>query len=148
MEIILVPINEHLEENSEFLGNPLCIESLHMTCDFYKRVGFYKPWIGYYVIRGNEPVGCASFVGRPVNETVEIAYATFQPYQRQGVAAAVCKALVDLALKTDPSLRVTAHTLCEESYSTSVLRKNNFSLAGTINVAEDGDVWEWEYSGA
>ena len=145
MQLTLAPVNEHLEQNEEFLANPLCRESLTMTCDFYKRVGFHKPWIGYYVKQGDQLVGCAAFVGRPVNGTVEIAYGTFEKYQRQGVATAICKILVDLALKTDPTLRVTAHTLREENYSTKVLRKNNFFLAGTINVPEDGDVWEWEY---
>ena len=145
MQLTLVPVNEHLHQNEEFLANPLCRESLTMTCDFYKRVGFHKPWVGYYVKEGDELVGCAAFVGRPINGTVEIAYGTFEKHQRRGVATAICKVLVDLALATDPTLRVTAHTLREESYSTKVLRKNNFFLAGTINVPEDGDVWEWEY---
>jgi [ribosomal protein S5]-alanine N-acetyltransferase len=48
MELILVPINEHLEQNEEFLVNPRCLESLNMTCEFYKPVGFDPPWIGYY----------------------------------------------------------------------------------------------------
>ena len=145
MEITLVPVNEHLEQNEEFLANPLCAETLRMTCDFYKRVGFHRPWIGYYVKSGDDLVGCAAFVGRPINGTVEIAYGAFECHQRRGVATAICRVLVELALQTDPSLRVTAHTLCEENYSTKVLRKNNFFLAGTINVPEDGDVWEWEY---
>jgi ribosomal-protein-alanine N-acetyltransferase len=147
MKISLVPVNEYLEENVEFQANPLCHESLAMTCDFYTRVGFHKPWIGYYAKSGDQLVGCAAFVGRPVNGTVEIAYGTFEPYRSQGVATAICGVLVDLALQTDPTLRVTAHTLREENYSTRVLRKNNFFLAGTIYVPEDGDVWEWEYQG-
>ena len=147
MDLILVPINEHPEQNGKLLAYPQCIESLDMTCEFYKRVGFYPPWIGYFAGCGDELVGCAAFVGRPIDGTVEIAYATFEKYQRQGFATAICKILVDLALKTDSTLRVTAHTLCEENYSTKVLRRNRFSLVGTINVPEDGDVWEWEYTG-
>jgi hypothetical protein len=38
-----------------------------------------------------------------------------------------------LALKTDSTLRATAHTLREENYST---------------IPEDRDAWEWEYTGA
>jgi [ribosomal protein S5]-alanine N-acetyltransferase len=110
MDLILVPFNEHLEQNEKFLANPHCVESLNMTCESYKRVGFFPPWIGDYARRGDELLGCAAFVGRPINGTVEIAYATFEKYQRRGVAIAICKILVDLALKTDSTLRVTAHT--------------------------------------
>ena len=39
----LIPIKEILEENKEFLSNPLCQESIYMTIDFYKRVGFNPP---------------------------------------------------------------------------------------------------------
>ena len=35
----LIPINERLEENKEFLTNPLCLEILEMTVDFYKIAG-------------------------------------------------------------------------------------------------------------
>jgi [ribosomal protein S5]-alanine N-acetyltransferase len=110
MDLILVPINEHLEQNEKHLANPHCVESLDMTCEFYKRVGFFPPWVGYYARRGDELLGCAAVVGQPINGIVEIAYATFEKYQRRGVATAICKILVDLALKTDSTLRVTAHT--------------------------------------
>jgi len=44
----LIPVHEHIEENVEFTGNPLCQESIYMSVDFYKKVGFYPPWICYY----------------------------------------------------------------------------------------------------
>jgi [ribosomal protein S5]-alanine N-acetyltransferase len=84
MDLILVPINEHLEQNEKLLANPHCVESLGMICEFYKRVSFYPPWTGYYARRGDELLGCAAFVGRPIDGTVEIAYATFKKYQRRG----------------------------------------------------------------
>ncbi len=45
----LIPIKERLEDNEEFINNPLCHEAFYMTIEFYKRVGFSPPWIGYFV---------------------------------------------------------------------------------------------------
>jgi hypothetical protein len=33
----------------------------------------------------------------------------------------------------------------EENFSTKILRKNNFTLIGTVIDPEDGEVWEWIY---
>ena len=141
----LLPIKEKLEDNETFSSNPLCAETLTMTIDFYKRVGFVQPWIGYFAEENGQIVGCAGFKGKPINGTVEIAYGTFEQYQKQGIATDMCKQLVELSRSTDPSIRITARTLPEENFSTSVLRKNNFLLTGVVNDPEDGDVWEWLY---
>ena len=141
----LLPIKEKLEDNETFSSNPLCAEILLMTIDFYKKVGFVQPWIGYFAEENGQIVGCAGFKGKPINGTVEIAYGTFEQYQKQGIATDMCKQLVELSRSTDPSIRITARTLPEENFSTSVLRKNNFLLTGVVNDPEDGDVWEWLY---
>jgi len=141
----LLPIKEKLEDNETFTSNPVCAETLPMTTDFYKRAGFVEPWIGYYAEENGHLVGCAGFKGKPINGTVEIAYGTFEQYQKQGIATEMCKQLVHLSLSTDPSVRITARTLPEENFSTSILRKNNFLLMGVVNDPEDGDVWEWLY---
>jgi len=143
----LIAIKETLEENGEFLSNPLCEESLPMSVDFYKRVGFTPPWIGYYVKLNNELVAAAGFKGKPVNGAVEIAYGTFPNFQQQGIGTAVCKKLVELSLQTDPLARITARTLPESNYSTRILEKNNFICLGVVQDPEDGAVWEWEYTG-
>src|ERR1700686_2639572 len=126
----LVPVNEHLEENSEFAANPLLKESLNMSIDFYKRVGFSPPWICYYVKQDDELVGCAGIKGKPVNGTIEIAYGTFEQYRNQGIGTGICKILVDLSLNTDPSIRITARTLAENNFSTKILKKNRFNFLG------------------
>lgn len=141
----LLPIKEKLEENGEFINDPLCEESLMMTIDFYKKVGFRLPWIGYYAKLDGNLVGSAGFKGRPVVGTVEIAYGTFEKYRNQGIGSSICKHLVDLSLATNPSVKITARTLPEENYSVKILRKNNFTFLGTVNDPEDGDVWEWEF---
>jgi RimJ/RimL family protein N-acetyltransferase len=141
----LLPIKEHLHENKEFIDNPDCQDSLYMCIDFYKKVGFNPPWICYYVQLEGALVAAAAFKGKPVNGKVEIAYGTFPPYQQQGIGARIAHALVQLSLKTDQSVTITARTLAEENYSTRILRKNNFQLLGTVTDEEDGEVWEWVY---
>jgi [ribosomal protein S5]-alanine N-acetyltransferase len=146
-QMVLLPIKETLEENEEFINNPLCQESIYMTIDFYKKVGFAPPWIGYYAKQDGDLVGAAGFKGQPMYGTVEIAYGTFEKYQRQGVGTAICQQLVVLSLKTDPSVIITARTLPEKNFSTRILEKNNFTFNGTVNDPEDGEVWEWIFEG-
>ena len=142
----LLPIQERLHANKAFVENPDCQDSLYMCIDFYKRVGFNPPWICYYVQMDGKLVAAAAFKGKPVNNKVEIAYGTFPAHQQQGIGTQIANTLVQLSLKTDPSVIITARTLPEENYSVRILRKNNFKLLGTIMDDEDGEVWEWEYN--
>jgi len=143
----LIPISETLASNEDFVKNPVCHETIYMTIEFYKKVGYTPPWIGYYVKKDDELVGSCAFKGKPINGSIEIAYGTFENYSQQGIGTAMCKLLMDLALKTDPEIRITARTLAEENFSTRILQKNNFFLAGMVNDPEDGEVWEWVYRG-
>ncbi len=146
-QLTLLPIAQTLEGNEKFVSNPLCQDSIYVTMDFYKRVGFAPPWIGYYAEQNGTLVGCAAFKGAPIHGTVEIAYGTFENHQKQGVATAICRKLVELARQTDHTIRITARTLPEKNYSTRVLQKNGFVLLGTVEDPEDGNVWEWEFKG-
>jgi len=141
----LIPIKETPAENKEFIENPDCQETIYMTMDFYKKVGFDPPWICYYAIIDGNIVGSAGIKGKPVNGRVEIAYGTVEKYRRHGVATAICKMLVDICFKADPSVKITARTLPEKNFSTRILQKNNFEFSGAVNDPEDGEVWEWEY---
>lgn len=144
----LIPIKEKLEENEELLKNPLYQETVYMTIDFYKRVGYVFPWIGYYAQQNGELVGSAGFKGAPVNGTIEIAYGTFEGFQNQGIGTEICRQLVKLSLKTDPTVKITARTLENDGYSAKILTKNHFTSAGTVIDPEDGEVWEWVYEGS
>ena len=141
----LLPIYQTLKENETFVNNPLCTESLGMCIEFYKRVGFTPPWICYYAEENGKLIGNAAFKGKPINNTVEIAYGTMEAHRQKGVGTRICKQLVELSLATDPSVRITARTLPEKNYSTRILEKNNFVLLGFVTDPEDGEVWEWEY---
>ena len=141
----LLPIKQTAEENIDFINNPACNETLNICIEFYKKVGFTPPWICYYVQENGELVGTAAFKGKPINNTVEISYGTMEKHRKQGVGTKICKQLVELALTTDPSIRITARTLPEKNYSTRILEKNNFILLGFVTDPDDGEVWEWEY---
>jgi RimJ/RimL family protein N-acetyltransferase len=145
MELIL--IKETLEENDELLKNPVCFEIVTMTIEFYKKVGFLPPWVGYFARQNNDLVGSAGFKGPPIKGRVEIAYGTFEEYRKRGIGTAICKLLIDFSLKKDPSIKITARTISEENFSTRVLQNNNFRLLGTVMDPEDGEVWEWLYAG-
>jgi ribosomal-protein-alanine N-acetyltransferase len=141
----LIPINEHIADNKEFTDDPLCQETIYITISFFKKVGYKKPWISYYARKNDCLVGCGAFKGAPKDGVVEIAYGTFEPFRQKGVGSEICKQLVDLSLKTDPSVTITARTLPEKNFSTRILQKNGFVFSATVNDPEDGDVWEWVY---
>ncbi|HUS03365.1 MAG TPA: GNAT family N-acetyltransferase [Chitinophagaceae bacterium] len=144
-----LPVEFEEELNKAFFNNPACIDFLSVYPDFYKKVGFEKPWIGYFVADENdEIVACGGFKGKPKNGKVEIAYGTFPQHEGKGVATEVCKQLVLMALNTDKNIIITARTLPEDNASTRILKKNGFSFIGTIWDEDDGNVWEWIYNKA
>jgi len=146
--IELLPIQPTFDENHAFSDAPECQYILHMTLEYYKTIGFHRPWIGYFAKMNNRLVGSAGYKGGPVNNTIEIAYGTFPGFMSQGIGTAICKELVNLSLKTDPAIIITARTLPEHGHSTSILEKNGFRLLGTVWDKDDGDVWEWKYPGS
>ena len=140
-----LPIKRTLEENPEFMSNPDCADSLQMSVDFYKLVGFIPPWLCYYVRLNGELVGNAAYKGKPVDNKVEIAYGTIPRFRKMGIGTEICRQLVILAKKTDPNVIITARTLPEYNYSTKILQKNGFRFTGIVWDHEDGDVWEWVF---
>lgn len=142
----LVPIQEDQDLNDAFNNNPDCQEILKVYPDFYRKVGFNKPWIGYFIAGDDGTiVGAGGFKGKPKDNKVEIAYGTFKDYVRQGIGTEICRQLVMLSLSTDPAVRITARTLQDNNASKRILEKNGFELLGTVWDEEDGEVLEWEY---
>jgi ribosomal-protein-alanine N-acetyltransferase len=141
----LLPIQKLLEDNPDFISHPDCKESLQLSIAFYKKKGYFPPWIGYYVQQDGKLIGSAGFKGAPQDGQVLISYGTFPQFQNQGLGTRICQELVRLALEADPTLKVRARTLPEKNYSTKILRKNGFELFGTSWDEEEGQVWEWEY---
>jgi [ribosomal protein S5]-alanine N-acetyltransferase len=104
-----------------------------------------QPWTGYSIIRDGELVGQCGFKSIPRNGKVEIAYYTFENFEKQGIATEACRLLTELSIKTDPAIIVTARTLMEENASTRILKRNKFEFAGEVADPEDGNVWEWKF---
>ena len=141
----LLPIKQTIEENAQFMENPDCENSLKMTIEYYNKIGYNPPWVGYYAEMDGQLVGSAGFKGLSKDNSAEIAYGVFPAFQSQGLGSEICRQLVLLALKSDLTVNLTARTLPEESHSTKILTKNGFKLIGLIWDEEDGDVWEWVY---
>ncbi|MEO6285435.1 MAG: GNAT family protein [Dyadobacter sp.] len=141
----LSPIGATIEENKSFADHPDCQTSLPMTIEFFNRIGYTPPWIGYFARINDKIVGGAAFKGGPKDGKVEIAYSTFPAYQRQGIGSEMCRLLVVIALHNNPAIKITARTLEQENYSTRILKKNGFKCVGTVWDEEDGTVLEWEY---
>ena len=93
-------------------------------------------------------VGMAGFKGQPADEKVEISYGTNEQFRQKGIGGEVCKMLVELSTRTNPSVIITARTLPEQNYSTRILENNDFELLGIVIDEEDGEVWEWKYKNA
>lgn len=143
IELHAIDIDE--TQNSRFSTDPECAAVLRIYPDYYSRVGYNPPWIGYVALNEDgEVVGCGGFKGAPKEGKIEIAYTTFERWQGRGIGAEICRHLVLLALQTDPAIRVTARTLPEPNASTRILTRNGFACTGTVYDDEDGNVWEWE----
>jgi len=144
--MLLLPIDIDETENLKYRDNPECIPILDIYPPFYNKVGYNKPWIGYFVsFDGKEIIGVGGYKGKPRDGKIEIAYGTFKKYEGKGIATDICRQLVLQALETDPSTRITARTLQDGYASIAILKKNGFECLGVVSDEEDGDVLEWEY---
>lgn len=140
-----LPIDSEAINNIQFVDNPECTLIIEEMQKYYKKVGFNKPWIGYFAsIDGKALVGVAGYKGMPKDGKIEIAYGTFKGYEGQGIGTKICKQLVCLAQQSDPNVRITARTFQDGHASMVILRKNGFKCLGRVYDEEDGDVFEWE----
>ena len=125
----------------------VAITNLKSTLEYYKIIGFVKPWISYFVKMDDAFVGTCAFKGKPIDNKVEIAYNTFPFYEGKGIATEACKKLVKIARNENMNISVTARTLPEKNASTRILEKNGFQFAGVIIDPDDGEVFEWYFVG-
>lgn len=140
---ILTPLE--LNPDIELMIDPYTREISQANLDYYKTVGFAKPWIAYLLREDDIFVGTCAFKGGPVEGKVEIAYHTFPPFEGRGHATFMCQQLVALAEQTDAEVTITARTLPEENASTHILRRCGFECVGVVEDPEDGAVYEWVY---
>lgn len=141
----LKPITLQEDKSNTQYASADCQQLLAMYDDFYPKIGFSLPWVGYFVVRENTIVGSCGFVGQPKNGQVEIAYWTFSEFEGQGVASFACKELVSIAKRADASLTITAKTAPETNASTKILENNGFVFTGIVQDDEIGDAWFWTH---
>jgi [ribosomal protein S5]-alanine N-acetyltransferase len=145
----LIAITESGALAKPFPSTPeVAAEVVQAMTQLYRAVGYEPPWIGYLAIENGEYVGICGFKSPPQDNRVEIAYFTFPEYESRGIATRMASDLIRMANTTMPALVVAAQTLPEHSASTSVLKKLQFRLIGTVDHPEDGLVWEWQLSNA
>jgi RimJ/RimL family protein N-acetyltransferase len=88
-------------------------------------------------------IGIGGWKGAPVDGAGELGYAVAPARQGRGVATAVVRELVGRARVAELRM-VYAHTLAQESASTTVLTRCAFTKVGEFVDPEDGPVWRWE----
>lgn len=119
-------------------------EAVQAMIELYRKVGYEPPWIGYLAIESGACVGICGFKSPPENNRVEIAYFTFPEHESRGVATRMASELIRLALDKLPGVTVAAQTLPVENASTTILKKLQFRLMGSLEHPDDGLVWEWQ----
>jgi len=147
MKLILKEITTSEDTRNPLYQSDDCQHLLNIYGEYYKKVSYELPWVGYFVVRdGQEIVGTCGFTGPPENETVEIAYWTFIANEGQGIASFACEALVKKALFANNNIIITAKTAPEENASTRILKKNGFERKGEVQDHEIGNAWLWVYN--
>ena len=144
MNFALVPCQQDGKPSKPGLVLPEALAAnCEATADLYRRIGYTPPWIGYVATAGERAVGGGAFVGAPQDGWVEIAYFTLEPEQGQGYARLTATALVDIARTTAPHIGIRALTLMEDNASTKILRRLGFTVVGTTQDPDAGEVWDW-----
>ncbi|GJM32217.1 MAG: hypothetical protein DHS20C18_12180 [Saprospiraceae bacterium] len=73
-QIELVPITTDIKSMEPYLVHEFCLEVFNTFTEFYPKIGFHLPWVGYFALYENEVVGVGGYKGAPKNQKVEIAY--------------------------------------------------------------------------
>lgn len=141
MELAAIELNE--DSTKELYASPDCQHLINAMNEYYPKIGFAKPWIGYFALKNTQVVGTGGFTGKPKDGKVEIAYWTFTAFEGQGIASFVCKQLITIAKATDPAIVITAKTAPEKNASTAILEKNGFTFIEIVQDEEIGDAWLW-----
>ena len=141
MELKAIELN--VDQSQEIYASANCQQLINSMNGYYPKIGFNKPWIGYFVFNNNQVVGTGGFTGQPKDGKVEIAYWTFKEFEGQGVASFVCKQLITIAKTSDHNIIITAKTAPEHNASTKILQKNGFTFTEIVKDEEIGDAWLW-----
>ena len=142
MKLKIIELN--IDKSNDIYSSDNCQMLLKTYDNYYQKIDFNLPWVGYFVVRQNEIVGSCGFTGQPKEGKVEIAYWTFKEFEGQGIASFSCKELVSISRQTDPTITITAKTAPEYNASTKILQNNGFEFIEIVQDHEIGDAWLWE----
>ncbi len=121
-----------------------CLDIIEVYTVYYKKIGYVRPWIGYFILDGDVVKGVCGFTGPPRDGKVEIAYHTFPAYEGQGVATTACSLLLNVVASVEETIIITAKTAPEHNVSTKILQKYGFEQTGIVQDHEIGDAWFWQ----
>jgi len=141
MELKAIDLN--VDKSKEIYASTDCQHLINSMNEYYPKIGFNKPWVGYFAFNNNQIVGTGGFTGQPKEGKVEIAYWTFKEFEGQGIASFVCEQLITIAKVTDPTIIITAKTAPEHNASTKILENNGFIFIEIVQDEEIGDAWLW-----
>ena len=141
MELKTIELN--VDQSKEIYVSTNCQQVINSMNEFYPKIGFNKPWVGYFAFNNNQVVGTGGFIDKPEDGKVEIAYWTFKEFEGRGIASFVCKQVITIAKVTDQDIIIKAKTAPEHNASTKVLRNNGFTFTEIIQDDEIGDAWFW-----
>ena len=141
MELKIINTNE--DKTNKIYSSTDCQQLINSMNEYYPKIGFNKPWVGYFVFNNNQVVGAGGFTGQPKDGKVEIAYGTFKEFEGQGIASFACKELISISKKTDPTITITAKTAPEHNASSKILQNNGFEFSEIAQDDEIGDAWLW-----
>lgn len=143
MTLTLEPIQLNEDKSKEIYASDDCKLILKMWEDYYPKIDYNFPWIGYFIFRDGRIVGSCGFTGQPTNNRVEVAYGTFKKFEGLGIATFACKQLISIAKNANPHLTITAKTAPEYNASTKILQRNGFVYSEIVQDHEIVDAWEW-----
>ncbi len=141
MELKIININE--DKTNEIYASTDSQQLINSMDEYYQKIGFNIPWVGYFVFRNNQVVGTGGFTGHPKDGKVEIAYWTFKEFEGQGIASFACKELITSSKNTDPTITITAKTAPEHNASTKILQNSGFEVSELVQDEEIGNSWLW-----
>jgi len=139
----LEPITLNIDKSLKIYSSDNCQVLIDSYDEYYPKIGYNLPWIGYFIVKDYEIVGSCGYTGKPIDGKVEIAYWTFKEYEGQGIASFACNELISISQKTDPTIKITAKTEPRNNASTKILVKNGFTFSEVVQDEEIGDAWLW-----
>jgi [ribosomal protein S5]-alanine N-acetyltransferase len=142
LTLVEIEVNNRLSEPG--FQSQECMEMYDVYSEYYNKIGYIKPWIGYFILDGDVVKGVCGFTGAPKDGKVEIAYHTFAAYEGQGVATLACSLLINIAESGEETVIITAKTAPEHNISTRILQKYGFEQTEIVQDHEIGKAWFWE----